>query len=227
MWVLRARFFDEKNILSIILRKNKVKVYYYPSNHYMKNGRYYFVAIGIVEGEERSKKSYFKDLKNMNKFKSSRRLEHLEVEGDFFILITSHTIDKESKLYVSTAYDPELIHFKPVIWHSDGWEEISISCLDRKKLARLIEIGESVYKMELLEFKQREMKNFGFLNILPEFTERQKQAMQLAIDKGYYDYPRKTDLKSLAKQFKVAFSAFQTHIRKAEGKIIKSLFPKK
>ena len=56
MWVLRFRVFDEKNKLSQALRKNKVRVYYYPSNHYLKNGRYYFVAIGLIQGEEKNKK---------------------------------------------------------------------------------------------------------------------------------------------------------------------------
>lgn len=220
MWTAKFKIFDEKNKLSLILRKNKIKLYYYPINHYVKKNRYFFIATGLLEGEQRDKEQFIQDLKKLKKAKKDRRLELLEIKGDFFVVITSHTINREIKLFVSTAYNPALVHFEPVIWHEDGWEEWNIASMERKDIENLIRVGETKYKLELLQFIKKKIKNFGFLTLLPELTEKQKQALKLAVDEGYYEYPRKTEVQKLAKMIKLSFSTFQAHLRKAENKII-------
>ena len=122
MWTAKFRVFDENNILSKILRKHKVKIYYYPINHYVKDNRYYFIAAAIIEGNDKSISNYFRDLRLLKNAKEGRMLELLEIEGNFFTLITSHTIDSENKLFVKIAYNPSLIHYQPVIWHEDVCE---------------------------------------------------------------------------------------------------------
>jgi len=224
MWVLRARFFDEKNKLVEFSKKYGVKIHYSPSNNYSKNGRYYFVGIGLIYGNEISKRAYFNQLRKLKGAKTGRKLEFLEIEGDFFIIITSHTMSKESNLFVSAYYNSAIVHYKPAICSPEGWEEWNVACLDKEYLIKIIEVGEKLYNIKILEFKQRKIKNFGFLTILPELTEKQKQALKLAVDNGYYNYPRKTEVQKLAKIFGVAFSAFQAHLRKAENKIINSIF---
>jgi len=221
MWITKFKVFDEKNSLSIILRKNKVKVYYYPVNHYIKINRVYFVTICLIKGEEVNKRRYFRDLNGIKDAKQGRRLEFLEKEGDFFIMITSLSINQELKLFVSVAYNPSLIHLKPVIWEENGWEEFEVASADRKDLERLIDAGQSKYKLEILEFKDRKIKNFGFLTMFPEITEKQKNALEFALNNGYYEYPRKTSLDKLAKKTGLAFSTFQAHVRKAENRILK------
>ena len=57
-------------------------------------------------------------------------------------------------------------------------------------------------------------------NVLPFMTERQKEALQLAVKNGYYEYPRQIDLMKLAKIMKVSYSTFQFHLRRAENKIM-------
>ena len=64
------------------------------------------------------------------------------------------------------------------------------------------------------------MENLGVLNILPKLTEKQEKAVYLAIKSGYYEYPRKTDVKGLAFKEGLSFSTFQEHLRKAENKLI-------
>ncbi len=221
MWTTKFRVFDEKNILSIILRKNKVKIYYYPVNHYIRNNRFYFITICLIKGKEENKNNYFKDLKKLKKESRRRKLEFLEKEGDFFIMVTSLSINQESKLYVSVAYNPSLIHLKPVIWYEDGWEEFEVASVERKDLEKLISAGETKYKLKLLEFKNKKIKNFGFLTMFPEVTEKQKNVLEFALKNGYYEYPRKTSLDKLAKNRGLAFSTFQAHVRKAENKILK------
>ena len=58
----------------------------------------------------------------------------------------------------------------------------------------------------------------------PELTEKQKQAMNLAIKQGYYNYPRKISIEQLAKLSKLSFSTFHAHLRKAEQKLLPFFF---
>jgi len=220
MWTAKFRVFDENNILSKILRKHKVKIYYYPINHYVKDNRYYFIAAAIIEGNDKSISNYFRDLRLLKNAKEGRILELLEIEGNFFTLITSHTIDSENKLFVKIAYNPSLIHYQPVIWHEDGWEEWNIASMERKNIENLIKIGRIKYKLDLLKFKQRKIENLGYLTILPELTDKQRKATELAIKNGYYEYPRKIGLEKLAKMSNLALSTYQAHLRKAERKLL-------
>lgn len=220
MWILKFKIFDEGNSLTQIVLKNNVKISYYPVNNYVKGKRHYFILTGKISGGAEDKKNYFKDLRKLRKAKIGRRLEFLEVEKDFFVMITSHTITQESKLSVGVAYNPALIYFEPVIWHSDGWEEFRVASVDRKNLEKMISAGESGYEFKLLEFKKEKLKNFGFLTMLPGVTRKQEEILNLALEKGYYEYPRKISLDKLAKSTKASFSTVQEHIRKAENRIL-------
>ena len=71
-----------------------------------------------------------------------------------------------------------------------------------------------------MEFKKEKLKNFGFLTIFPELTKKQEEILNLALNNGYYEYPRKISLDKLTVLTKTSFSTIQEHIRKAENKIL-------
>jgi predicted DNA binding protein len=60
----------------------------------------------------------------------------------------------------------------------------------------------------------------GVLAVLPKLTNKQKQALDLAMKYDYYEYPRKIKLEKLAKFMKISLSTYQAHLRKAERKIL-------
>lgn len=51
-------------------------------------------------------------------------------------------------------------------------------------------------------------------------SSRQAEALELAYEAGYYDWPRRTDAETLADQLGVGHTTFLEHLRKAEEKII-------
>ena len=54
----------------------------------------------------------------------------------------------------------------------------------------------------------------------------QKRAVELAIEKGYYEIPRKIELKELADLMGISYSTYQVHLRKAERNLIPHFFEK-
>ena len=218
MWIAKFKIYDKENKFRELIEGTKVDVCYYPLNFYIKNKRYFFVSIGIVKGENKNR--FFYRLRKLKKEKTERRVEFLEIHENFFVLITSHNISEEEKRYVNLFYNPKIIHPMPVIFREDGWEYWEAACVEREDLEKIIDLGVRLYDFELLSFSKKKIKNFGFMTLLPDLTEKQQQAISFALDSGYYNYPRKTSLDKLSKKTKRSFSTFQAHVRKAENKII-------
>ena len=77
-----------------------------------------------------------------------------------------------------------------------------------------------VDEFELLGLKNTPLQNVYFPKIMPKLTVLQKKALELAIKEGYYETPKKTNLRTLAKLSKVSLATYQKHLQKAESKII-------
>lgn len=214
MWISKFRVYDEEGVYSKIARELKTEVYGYPLNYYFNKKYYYFVAIGFVSGEIEKKNKFIK------KLKKDKRVHKLEENDSFFICITKEKLTKGAERFVHLFYNPLIIRLKPSIIYKDGWEENEIACFDRKIIEEIIHTSEKKYNLKLNYIKQAKIKNVGILNILPELTEKQKGAIEKAVQNGYYQYPRKIDVQNLAKISKLSFSTFQEHLRRAENKLI-------
>lgn len=221
MWVLKLKGFDKSNIYGSKTDKHKVSMHYYPTNYYLENGNYYFTAIGVIEGTDKNIKAFFSDLKKDNKpSKDKRYVINLEQKGNFFVCITAQSKSVEMKKFVHIFYNPKFIHIKPAIIHADGSEEWNIATKERKNIEELLRVSREEYNGKILMLKKAKLNNVGILSILPELTDKQKNAFLLAVQEGYYEYPRKTELEKLCKLNGVCLSTYQAHLRKAERKLL-------
>ncbi|MFB6168167.1 MAG: helix-turn-helix domain-containing protein [Haloferacaceae archaeon] len=55
-------------------------------------------------------------------------------------------------------------------------------------------------------------------------TDRQRQALKMAFHAGYFDFPRRTDARTVAAEIGIAQSTFSQHLRVAEQKLLEELF---
>lgn len=220
MWICKFKVRDKENLLRQLIEENKLEAYYYPINYYIKKNKYFFIAICLIKGSEENKKIFYNKLQKLKFIIKQRKIEELHREGDLLTIITSHTKNRESRKNIRIFYNPEIIQIKPIVFHKDGWEEWEIASINKKNIDKLIKTSENIYELELLKFYKGNIKNFGFLTILPDLTEKQDRALKLALEKGYYTYPRKISLDKLSKIAKLSFSTFQAHVRKAENKIL-------
>ncbi|MHA1231625.1 MAG: helix-turn-helix domain-containing protein [Candidatus Helarchaeota archaeon] len=77
-------------------------------------------------------------------------------------------------------------------------------------------------------------ENFKILSIMPlknninsifsVLSERQFEIIRYAVKKGYYRIPREISANKIAKKFNISVQALHEHIRKAERKILETLF---
>jgi len=108
-----------------------------------------------------------------------------------------------------------------VVLSPDGYWLWEIASWDKKVLMNAFKHVKKHHGAKLLQLKQGKINNITVTGIIPKITTKQRQALKLAIDSGYYDYPKKIGLVELAKKMKLSYSTFQAHLKKAEGKLLK------
>jgi len=104
-----------------------------------------------------------------------------------------------------------------------GVERFVVASRKRKCVERIAEAIKEKHlgRMDYIHWK--EMHQFFILDVVPSITWKQRQALDIAIKHGYYDYPKKTDLRELAKIMKVSYATYQAHLKKAEKRLLPRL----
>jgi hypothetical protein len=126
--------------------------------------------------------------------------------------------------------DFDLLHVSPVIY-SKGWEYYRIIAFRHEDLKKFLEQMESrgfIYEIV------RKVPFDGFIAssltmtadaLFSDLTDKQIEALLMAHNSGYYLFPRKNDIQSIAAKKRVPRTTFQEHLKKAENKLVSSLVP--
>ena len=214
MWHLKYKYKHSDCIYADKLRELGLDGYFHHLGEYVKGNYVYTSAMIQLIGEEKSVKKYIRYLKN------HKNITKLEVFENVIFVLAKHKTDLS--LYES-VYSPTLIYPAPAYLTKDGFEMIEVASWDRKVISKLIESVEknkTTNYFEILQFKEKKLDDIYISRLLPKLAEKQKQAINLAFKKGYYDFPRKINLGDLSKISKVSKQTFRENLRKAESKII-------
>jgi len=210
MWVAKLKLRDDKDVYTPLTKKFKVILLGFPVSHYIEKKKVFLIAYGILQGDEKNKKGFIKELKK------DKRIKRLDVKKDFLSILASHPTSR----HIEVFYNPKIIHVKPIINAKDGFEYWEIAAWEKEELMKLIKVAVKGYNGTLISINQTKLEDIFLPHIMPKITQKQKQAIQLAYEYGYYSYPRKIELKELAKRMKVSFATYQEHLRKAEIKLL-------
>ena len=210
MWRLKLKLSSSNQFMGRMAMKHNVSITGYPLSYWKDNKNLYLISAGFIFGEDYNKKEFMKDIKKQPEYVES------EESGDFSISTT------KQPLFSEPVYNPKIIRLNPVIINKKGYHIWDLASFYRKELEKVIGFATKYLNAEILLFKQERIKNISFTKIFPELTDNQKKAMELAINSGYYDYPKKITLPDIARKMGISYSTFQAHLKKAEGKIFPS-----
>lgn len=208
MWVAKIKISSKKTLIGDLAQKHNIDVAGYPISFHKKGNKILSFLVGEMFGEDKSKKAFIKSLKK------EKRVAHMEVKNNFLSALF------HEPLKLSIFYNPNILYIKSLFISKEGWQLYNIASWDRKELTNFLYFLEKNRKGKILKLKKEKISNISIMTSFPEMTKKQKQALDLAIKEGYYEYPRKTDVQTLAKKQGLAFSTFQAHLRKAEKKVI-------
>lgn len=97
-------------------------------------------------------------------------------------------------------------------WHIITGDENSLS-----KLIKTLEMNGCA--VELIRKTILNKKNI--------LTSRQDEIIKIAMEKGYYDYPKKISLRKLSNMLEISFSTLNEILHRGEKKIIRDYYSKK
>jgi predicted DNA binding protein len=101
----------------------------------------------------------------------------------------------------------------------DGWEVWTIASTRKSYLKKAIDEIQRLGEFRLLYIKK---STFDGFNLSPS----QEKILKIAISHGYYNWPKKTSIKRIARQLNLSSATVAEHLRKAEIKIINREFGK-
>ncbi len=164
-------------------------------------------------GEEKQIKKFINDLKK------DKDVIHAEFKNNSLFLV-----EKKKKTPVK-EYNRNIFLASSVNLDKEGYEYWEIGSYDRKEINKFINaLNKICFELKILSIKETQAQNIFFPKILPNLTDKQKKAIDLAIKEGYYKVPKQTSLRSLAKTMKTNLSTYSKHLQVAESKLIPNIF---
>ena len=184
-----------------------------PFNVFIENGVTHSPQIQTVYGKEEAVKEFIEDLRK------DKRVKNLEVEGNTVFLI-----EERKEKIPATFYNPKLIYVKPVFVDKQGFEYWEVASWKKEIIARFIRgLQKAIKEFEVLKIKQTKLTDIYFPHLGPKLTKQQKRALEIALEAGYYEWPKKADLAKLAKAMGVTVQTYREHLKRAEEKLMPNL----
>jgi len=208
MWVADFKITHDDWILPKTL-KYHVWASGIPVNAYEKDGKKYHSGMVFLHGKEEDKKQFIESLKHDSFIKD------MDVKGNqVYVLI-------EGEDAITHAFDASLFFTRPVLL-KEGYEYWSLGSWNKESLMEFYSKVKKIASIEILKIKE-EMPSVFIQHTIPKLTDKQRYAIELAIEHGYYEHPRRISVEGLAKLSKTPRSTFQDHLRIAESKLMKLL----
>ncbi len=210
MWVCTLSVpYKEENLLARLAKKHAVAILGYPLSHERKGGKSIITASGIFLGDDKNVAALTRELRR------DQKTARLELKQNYGII--------QFKQHEANAilFQPGVLFRKPIFVDHDGTYWLELGAWDKKKLSRIIEAYTSPwFQGKLHSIKQQQVTRVQVFTPFPELSAQQQKCLSIAIENKYYDYPRKSDLKTLAKLAGISYATFQYHLRVAEKKVM-------
>ena len=208
MWIAKIKLRHDC-LLGNRCKKFKVILQSYDLNEDKTKTKFETSSLHQIIGEKENVQKFVTDLKK------DKCVKYLETNENSLYLVES------AKDKPVSHFSRKMFFVKPVVIDENGYEYWEIASYKREELNKFIKKVEPLCEeFELESIKNEKLNKIYFPKILPLLTDLQKQALEIAIRNGYYQIPKKTSLRKLAKVMKISLATFQAHLQKAESKVM-------
>jgi len=210
MWILKFRARDKGCIWSSRTGRYGIYDYQYELATYRKGRRQRVVSAHILSGEPKRQEQYIEAVRK------DKRVLKIERERNFFVAVTEEPLWRMAHVYAN----PVLLFIKPIINTPEGCEEWEVGSYEKGVLVELWKVVRKLYNGEQFSLKRRKIHGLLISMLSPRLSEKQREALNLAIDKNYYSFPRGATLEELARLTKVSRPAYEERLRRGERKLM-------
>lgn len=146
------------------------------------------------------------------------------------LIVQKHNYSSMKQNVNAVIEEHNCMEVQPTVY-KDGFEWYRILAFDNRDLIRLfgaLSRWADVHVVSRETFTERSARDTMAVSIrrlLGGLTERQLKALLVALSAGYYDTPRKVRTADISQRMSTPRTTYETHLRKAEGKVLKALVP--
>lgn len=212
MWVIKFKVFHQDCVFSPLCKKYNVVDFIYLLGFSSKGNKFQWTNTHILKGNNKLIEQF------INELKSKKIVKKLEKFNNYLITLEEENL-KKYKVF-SPLFSKEIFYIKPVMIKSDGFEYWCLAAWNKEIVIRAFNASKHFGNSGLLEVRETKIDKIFLPHITPNITEKQLQAIRLAIERGYYESPKKINLEQLAKEIKISKETFFEHLAKAESKIL-------
>lgn len=161
----------------------------------------------------------------LDELQSLGTILHTTTDGpDLHVIVQSCACSLEESI-VQTFERHNCVHLPPTLYR-DGWEHYTVICFDEGDVSALLGELDADREIDVVSktaIEERHVPHSSLVSVDRLFdglTDRQLEALRIALDAGYYDQPRGASIADLAAETTVARATFEEHLRKAENKLV-------
>src|SRR3989338_5052970 len=213
MWVGHFKVSHDNCVYLTHCSKYNIVISMYPLNSYIEKKYRFHTNVNILTGSEKDIQKFVKAIRK------DKRCLNFSGEGNVYI---SHMKFITTDYHTTNYYTPKIFLLKPVV-HKDGKEEWYFGAWEKIIITEMYLIFKKHFSVELLSIEKKEAPDVFIPQVMTNITEKQKNALHLAIKEGYYNFPQKIDLENLSKLMRISRITYQEHLHKAEQKVLRSL----
>jgi predicted DNA binding protein len=145
--------------------------------------------------------------------------ETARVDAESFFLYVEHETRDEDAAFREPFLEERVLTIPPIEYTADG--EVRMDIIGRAEDVQAVVDGfpdEFGVRVDRIREYGRGVDAFASL-----LTDRQREAVSIAVDLGYYDVPRTSSLEAVAAELECAPSTASDHLQKAEARLARQV----
>ena len=150
----------------------------------------------------------------------------LEEDGEVVAVTRRCLLSHQDNLLEKHLQRHNCLTFYPVSY-SDGQMLTRVISLEKENLSAFYHSIQTDFDVEVVSIRDIEgIEQYPALLFnadLPDFSQRQREAISRAFEMGYYQIPRETTTAEVAAELDINRRTFEEHLRRAEKKAVESL----
>ncbi len=169
-------------------------------------------------------------LRSLENDLGSKFVRKLSVSKNRSMIVQKHSYASMKQNVNAVIEEHNCMEVQPTVYR-DGYEWYRVLAFNHTDLVGLFGALSSwadvevVSKEQLSERSARDTTTVSLRSLFGGLTDKQLNAMLVALSTGYYDVPRRTRTADISSRMRVPRTTYEAHLRKAEGKVLRALLP--
>ena len=213
MFLARFRLYHDDCPIVNRCVKFKTDVISFPGHHYTKNGKELVSTFcKFSEDDAKKQEAFLADLRK------DPQCTSLDVWGGNFLY--EYDLGKGGE-HVMLYYNLSMTFVSPTVNSQDGHEYWSVGATKKKTITDFFaQLEEHMTTAEILYVQEDNNIDFAFPLTTEKLSKMQRATLKIALENGYYSFPRKIGLAGIARKTGTSVPTVQEHLRRAEAKIL-------